>query len=54
MVLSMLDSNGKANDLQSEGSFFQTENSYQSLVYYRGNGERTDRLVGYANLKNNK
>ena len=46
-----IDNNGKAHDLQSEGNFFQTENAYQCLVYYRGNGERTDRLVGFSNLK---
>ncbi len=34
----------------SEGSFYQTENAYQALVYYRGQGERTDRLVGYQSL----
>ena len=47
----VMDKDGKAHNLPSEGNFFQTENSYQALVYYRGNGERTDRLVGYANLK---
>lgn len=47
----VVDNNGKAHDLQSEGNFFQTENAYQCLVYYRGNGERTDRLVGFSNLK---
>ncbi len=31
----------------SEGNFYQTKNTYQALVYYRGIGERTDRLVGY-------
>lgn len=31
----------------SEGSFYQTENTYQALVYYRAPGARTDRLVGY-------
>ena len=31
----------------SEGSFFQTENNYQALVYYKGTGERTWQLVGY-------
>lgn len=31
----------------SEGSYHQTENRYQAYVYYRGNGERTWRLVGY-------
>lgn len=34
--------------LPSEGNFYQTNNTYQALVYYRGNGERADRLVGYA------
>ncbi|MBQ8066334.1 MAG: DUF5103 domain-containing protein [Prevotella sp.] len=34
----------------SEGSFYQTENSYQALVYYRPTGERTWRLVGYKEL----
>lgn len=32
----------------SEGNFFQTQNDYQALVYYRGIGERTDRLVAYG------
>lgn len=41
---------GKARPLPSEGSFFQTENKYQALVYYRGTGERTDRLVGYSQV----
>lgn len=34
----------------SEGSFFQTENRYQVLVYYKGTDERTWRLVGYRAL----
>ncbi len=34
----------------SEGSFFQTENRYQALFYYRGTGDRTWRLVGYQGL----
>ena len=36
---------GSFQPLPSEGSFYQTENKYQALVYYRGQGERTDRLV---------
>jgi len=36
--------------LRSEGSFYQTENDYYVLAYYRGIGERTDRLVGFARL----
>ena len=35
----------------SEGSFYQTENRYQALVYYKGVGERTWRLVGYRGIK---
>jgi hypothetical protein len=34
----------------SEGSFFQTENNYQALVYYKGTGERTWQLVGYRTI----
>ena len=35
----------------TEGNFYQTENQYQALVYYRAPGGRTDRLVGYANVR---
>jgi hypothetical protein len=35
-----------------EGAFFQTENSYQILVYYRRPGARWETLVGYTNLSN--
>lgn len=38
---------GTLRPVPSEGNFYQTENQYQALVYYRGQGERTDRLVGY-------
>lgn len=30
----------------TEGSFYETQNRYNALIYYRGNGDRTDRLVG--------
>lgn len=35
----------------SEGNFYQTENRYQALVYFKGIGERTDRLVGYNSIR---
>ena len=35
----------------SEGSFYQTENRYQALIYYKGIGERTWRLVGYRAIE---
>ena len=41
---------GAITPLPSEGNFYQTENSYQLLVYFRGQGERTDCLVNYLNL----
>ncbi len=46
----LLNDDGIARFLPTEGSFFQTENQYQALVYYRGNGDRTDRLVGYQQV----
>lgn len=33
------------------GRFYQTENRYQALVYYKGIGERAWRLVGYRGLE---
>lgn len=33
---------------RTEGDFYQTENEYSVLVYYRGQGARYDRLVGYS------
>ena len=34
----------------TEGNFFQTRNKYLVLVYYKGLGDRTWRLVGYRGL----
>lgn len=45
---------GKPMPVPSEGSFFQTENQYEALIYYRGQGGRTDRLVGYGEWKERK
>ena len=36
------------------GDFYETENEYATLVYYKGPGDRTDRLVGYARVYINK
>jgi len=44
----LMHQDGTLSPLPSDGSFYQTENSYQLLVYFRGQGERTDRLVGYG------
>lgn len=47
----LVDVNGVSQAVPSEGSFYQTENKYQALVYYRGRGDRTDRLVGYQEVQ---
>lgn len=43
--------NGQIATVPSEGSFYQTANRYQVLVYYRKMGERADRLVGFAEIR---
>lgn len=45
-----LRSDGSLAPLPSEGNFYQTENTYQALVYYRPTGARTDRLVGFVSV----
>jgi len=46
----LLDADGYTHVMPTEGSFFQTENQYQALVYYREPGGRTDLLVGYQQV----
>jgi hypothetical protein len=35
---------------ETEGSFFETENEYAIAVYYRPNGGRYDRLIGFLTI----
>ncbi len=42
---------GTTGIMSTEGSYWQTENKYQALVYYRPQGGRTDQLVGYAQVQ---
>ena len=46
----LIDDNGRPTIMPTEGSYFQTENQYQALVYYREPGGRTDLLVGYQQV----
>ena len=46
----LLDKEGNTHVVPTEGNFFQTENKYQALVYYREQGARTDQLVGYQQV----
>ena len=48
--LLLVDPMGNSYPVPEEGSFYQTENTYEGFVYYRGVGERTWRLVGYQSV----
>ena len=48
--LLMQDFDGTTHLVPEEGSFYQTENSYQAYVYYKGTGARSWRLVGYQEI----
>lgn len=45
----IVDKNGKIDEQDAvDGNFYQTENEYIVLVYYKGPAERYDRIVGIA------
>ena len=45
------DTNGKTiNEHEFDGSFYQTENNYQLLIYYRSPSSRFDELVAFTEL----
>ena len=46
-----IDEQGRLSSFRVDNSHYQTENSYQALVYFRPQGGRTDKLVGYANVR---
>ena len=50
-LLLMADYDGTTHLLPEDGSFYQTENSYTALVYFKGIGERSWRLVGVHETK---
>lgn len=45
-----LKDDGTTHTLPSEGNFYETENRYQILIYYKGTGERTWRLTAYGQI----
>ena len=49
--LLMADYDGTTHLLPEEGSFYQTENTYTALVYFKGTAERSWRLVGMKSVK---
>lgn len=51
----LADANGKIDEENAiDGNFFQTENNYFAIVYYRENNQRYDRVIGkgIANSEN--
>jgi hypothetical protein len=45
----LTDKKGKVdNENAIDGNFFQTENQYNIIVYYRGNNDRYDRVIGHG------
>ncbi len=49
--LLLCDYDGTTHQLPEEGSFYQTENTYSALVYYKTIGGRSWRLVAFSQLK---
>lgn len=49
-----VDKAGKTDITALEGSYFETENDYQILVYYRPAGSRWEELIGYRALNSLK
>lgn len=47
----VLKDNGETEHVSTEGDYYQTANRYDALIYYRGNGDRSDRLVGWGTVK---
>jgi hypothetical protein len=44
----VVDKSGELNEGRISGNFWQTENNYKVLVYYRDLGARYDRLIGFG------
>lgn len=47
----LMKQDGTTVPVPSEGNFYQAENHYQALIYFKGSGERTQRLVGYGVMR---
>lgn len=41
---------GRIDDTAFEGSYFETDNSYQAFVYYKSPGSRWEELIGYSQM----
>jgi hypothetical protein len=50
----LADANDPKNNVALEGNYWETENIYTILVYYRSFTDRADQLIGVANLNSRK
>jgi len=44
----IVDKNGNIDEGAISGNFWQTENNYKVLVYYRDFGARYDKIIGFG------
>lgn len=45
-----VDANDPSKRIELEGNYWETENSYSILVYYKSFTDRTDQLIGYGSI----
>lgn len=43
----LMNSDGTLRNISTEGNFYETENRYDALLYFKAPGDRAERLVGY-------
>jgi hypothetical protein len=49
----LLENDDQVDYASLEGSWNETENDYQVLIYYRGLGDLYDRVIGYSSYNTN-
>ena len=49
-VLSMVDKNDPSKRVDVDGNYWETENSYTILVYYKSFTDQADQLIGVSNI----
>ena len=44
----VIENNNQLNEGAVSGNFYQTENNYKVIAYYRDLGKRYDRIIGFG------
>jgi hypothetical protein len=50
----LADANDPKNNVALEGNYWETENTYTILIYYKSFTDRAEQLIGVANLNSRK